>query len=114
MKSEIGHGATGQVFRGTLEVEASECASLDVAVKLALGTQQCEALRNECEMYHRLRLEGVTAGITEPLGFFDYLEGEGCILVMPYVGTPLGSTPGLVLPTSYRCIIIFSCSFHIF
>jgi hypothetical protein len=114
LKSEIGHGATGQVLRGILEVEASECASLDVAVKLALASEQREDLRNECKIYHRLKSKGVTAGITTPLGLFDDVEGGACILVMPYVGTPLGETPKLVLPISYRWIIILSCSCHIF
>ena len=114
LKSEIGHSATGPVLRGTLEVEGSECALLDVAVKLAIASEQCEDLRNECKIYHRLRSKGVTAGITTPLGLFDDVEGGACMLVMPYVGTPLGATPGLVLPISYRWIIILFCSCHIF
>ncbi|KIL60282.1 hypothetical protein M378DRAFT_14258 [Amanita muscaria Koide BX008] len=102
LKSEIGHGATGQVLRGTLEVEASECVSLDVAVKLALASEQRKALRDEYKIYHQLRSKGVTAGITTPLGLFEDVEGGACILVMPYVGAPLAATPELVLPISYR------------
>ncbi|KAM6493938.1 hypothetical protein JOM56_010299 [Amanita muscaria] len=90
LKSEI---ATGQVLRGTLEVEASECALLDVAVKLALGSERCEALRDEYKFYHQLRSTGVTTGITTPLGLFDDVEGGACTLVMPYVGAPLAATP---------------------
>ncbi|KIL61380.1 hypothetical protein M378DRAFT_199549, partial [Amanita muscaria Koide BX008] len=60
LKSEISHGATGQVLHGTLEVEASECALLDVAVKLALGSERCEALRDEYKFYHQLKSKGVT------------------------------------------------------
>ena len=86
LKSEIGHGATGQVLRGTLGVEASECLSLDVAVKLALASEQRKALKDEYKIYHQLRSEGVTAGITTPLGLFEDVEGGACILVMPYVG----------------------------
>ncbi|KAF8346672.1 hypothetical protein F5887DRAFT_882970 [Amanita rubescens] len=93
LKSEIGHGATGQVLRGTLEVEASECASLDVAVKLALGSEQCEALRDEFKIYQQLRSKGVTTGITTSLGLFDDVQGGACTLVMPYVGAPLAATP---------------------
>ncbi|KAM6503753.1 hypothetical protein JOM56_000696 [Amanita muscaria] len=100
LKSEIGHGATGQVLRGTLEVEASECVSLDVAVKLALASEQRKALRDEYKIYHQLR--SVTAGITTPLGLFEDVEGGACILVMPYVGAPLAATPELVLAISYR------------
>src|SRR5271170_2545264 len=56
LKSEIGHGATGVVLRGTLEVEASEgCVLLYVAVKLALASHQCDALMNKYEIIHRLR-----------------------------------------------------------
>ncbi|KAF8351966.1 hypothetical protein F5887DRAFT_7931 [Amanita rubescens] len=97
LKSEIGHGATGEVLRGTLVVEASECPSLDVAVKLALGSKQCGALRDEYRIYHQLRSKGVTTGITTPLGLFDDVEGGVCILVMPYVGAPLAATPELSL-----------------
>ncbi len=111
LKSEIGHGATGQVLRGTLEVEASECALLDVAVKLALGSERCEALRGEYRIYHQLRSKGVTTGITTPLGLFDDVEGGACTLVMPYVGAPLAATPELVLPISYRCVAMLYCSY---
>ena len=111
LKSEIGHGATGQVLRGTLEVEASECLSLDVAVKLALASEQREALKDEYKIYHQLRSEGVTAGITTPLGLFEDVEGGACILVMPYVGASLAATPELVLPISYRCVPISYCSY---
>ncbi|KAF8351949.1 hypothetical protein F5887DRAFT_1170315 [Amanita rubescens] len=108
LRSEIGHGATGQVLRGTLEVEASECALLDVAVKLALASGQREALRDEYEIYRQLRSKGVTAGITTPLGLFDDVEGGACILVMPYVGAPLAATPELVLPyfISVHCYFV--------
>jgi hypothetical protein len=109
LKSEIGHGATGAVLRGTLEVEASAaCVLLDVAVKLALASEQCDALRNEYEIYHRLRLKGVTAGIKTPLGLFYDVEGGPCALVMPYVGIPLAAMPELVLPISYRCVTLLS------
>ncbi|KAK2459877.1 hypothetical protein APHAL10511_008077 [Amanita phalloides] len=102
LKSEIGHGATGQVLRGTLEVEASKCALLDVAVKLALGSERCETLRDEYKIYHQLRSKGVKNGITTPLGLFDDVEGGACIPVMPYVGAPLTATPKFVMPISYR------------
>lgn len=40
LKSEIGHGATGKVLRGTLSVEASSaCVLSDIVVKLALGSE---------------------------------------------------------------------------
>ena len=107
----VGHGAIGQVLRGILEFEASECVSLDVAVKLALASKQREALRDEYEIYHQLKSKGVTIGITAPLGLFEDVEGGACILVMPYVGAPLAATPELVLPISYRCIAIWYCSY---
>jgi hypothetical protein len=111
LKSEIGHGAIGEVLRGTLEVEASGCVLLDVAVKLALASEQHEALRNEYKIYHRLKSKGVQiAGITTPLGLFDDVEGGACILVMPYVGVPLAEMPEFVVPVSYRCIAILYCS----
>ena len=105
LKSEIGHGATGQVLRGTLAVEASECALLDVAVKLALG-DQCKVLRDEYKIYHQLMSKGVAAGITTPLGLFDDVQGGACTLVMPYVATPLAAMPELFLSISSRCIAI--------
>ena len=109
LKSEIGHGATGEVLRGTLEVEASACGWLDVAVKLALASGQRDALRNEYKMYHLLKKSGVTTGITTPLGLFDDVEDEACALVMPYAGIPLADVPELVLPISSRCQLHFAC-----
>jgi hypothetical protein len=114
LKSEIGRGATGEVLRGTLEVEASACVLLDVAVKLALTSEQRDALRSEYNIYHRLRLSGVTAGIITPLGLFDDVEGGACALVMPYVGIPLTAVPELVLPISYQCVAILCHSYHTF
>jgi serine/threonine protein kinase len=104
LKSEIGHGATGEVLRGTLEVEASACVQLDVAVKLAFASEQHNAIRNEYKMYHLLRKRGVTtSGITTPLGLFDDVEGDACALITPYVGIPLSEMPEFVLPISCRC-----------
>jgi hypothetical protein len=109
LKSEIGHGATDEVLRGTLEVEASEgCVLLDVAVKLALSSEQCAALRNEYAAYQQLRLKAVTSGITAPLGLFYDVDPEGgpSALVMPYAGVPLHEMPELILPYSHRCVTI--------
>lgn len=103
LKSEIGHGATGEVLRGTLDVEASTCVQLDVAVKLALSSEQRGAIRNECKMYYLLKNSGVTTGITTPLGLFDDVDGGACALVMPYVGISLSEMPEFVLPISFRC-----------
>ena len=115
LTSEIGKGATGDVLRGTLEVEASTCVSLDVAVKLALARRQRDALRNEYKIYHRLRSSGVTAGIITPLGLFDEVEDGACALVMPYVGIPLAEMPELVLPISHQCsAILYHSLIHIF
>jgi hypothetical protein len=99
---------------GTLEVEASECALLDVAVKIALSSEQREALRDEYKIYHQLRSKGVTARIMTPLGLFDDVEGGACALVMPYVGIPLSAMPELALPISYWCIPILYCSYLTF
>jgi hypothetical protein len=109
LKSEIGHGATGEVLRGTLEVEASEgCVSLDVAVKLAMSSEQRAALRNEYAAYHQLRVKAVTSGITTPLGLFYDVDPEGgpSALVMLYAGVPLDEMPELILPYSHRCVAI--------
>jgi hypothetical protein len=106
LKSEIGHGATGEVLRGTLDVETLACVQLDVAVKLAFSSEQRDAIRHEYKIYHLLRKSGVTTGITTPLGLFDDVEGEACALVMPYVGIPLSEMPGFVLPISFRCSAI--------
>ena len=109
LKSEIGHGATGQVLRGTLEVEASEgCVLLDVAVKLALSSDQRDTLRNEYATYHQLRLKAVTSGIITPLGLFYDVDPEGgqSTLVMPYAGVQLDEMPDLILPYSHRCVAI--------
>lgn len=109
LKSEIGHGATGEVLRGTLEVEASEgCVLLDVAMKLALSSEQRAALRNEYATYHQLRLKAVTSGITAPLGLFYDVDPEGgpSALVMPYAGVPLDEMPEFILPYSHRCAAI--------
>jgi len=106
LKSEIGHGATGEVLRGTLKVEASACVLLDVAVKLALGSERGNSLRQEYKIYQLLMKSGVTAGITAPLGLFDDVGGEACALVMPYEGTPLAARPEFVLTSSYQCSAI--------
>lgn len=109
LKSEIGHGATGKVLRGTLSVEASSaCVLLDIVVKFALGSERGAALRDEYKIYHLLRKSGVTAGITTPLGLFDDVEGGVSALVMPYVGTPLAAMPEFVLTRSYQCSTFLS------
>ena len=114
LKSEIDHGATGEVLRGTLEVEAEKGALLDVAVKLALASEQRDVLKKEYQIYHLLERSGVTAGITTPLGLFEDVEGDACALVMPYVGIPLADMPDLHLPISHRCGSILSISTCIF
>ena len=112
LKSVIGRGATGHVFRGTLEVEALEgCVLLDVVVKLALSSDQRDALKNECATYHQLRLKAVTSGITSPLGLFYDLDPEGgpSALVMPYAGVQLDKMSGFMmshLSHSHRCVTI--------
>jgi len=103
LNSEIGHGATGEVLRGTLDVEVSICIRLDVAVKLAFASEQRGAIRDEYKIYHLLRKSGVTTGITTQLGLFDDVEGEACALVMPYVGIPLSEMPEFVMPIPFRC-----------
>ena len=115
LKSEIGHGATGKVLRGTLSVEASSaCVLLDIVVKLALGNERGAALRNEYKIYQLMRTSGVTAGITTPLGLFDDVEGDASALVMPYVGTPLTDRPEFVLTRSHQCSIFYPVFAHIF
>jgi hypothetical protein len=90
LTSEIGRGTTGVVLRGTLKPEIWDVAStLDVVVKLAFDAEQRASLRDEHEVYRRLRSQGVHPGITTPLGFFDDSEGTACALVMPYAGIPL-------------------------
>jgi hypothetical protein len=106
LKSEIGRGATGEVLRGTLEVEASACVSLDVAVKLAFTSGGLKALRNEYKIYQRLVSSGITTGITAPLGLFHDVDGGTCGLVMPYEGISLAAIPELVLPIPAQCVAI--------
>jgi len=90
LTSEIGHGASDVVLRGTLKPEIWDAAStLDVVVKLAFDTEQQASLRAEHEVYRRLRSQGVHPGIITPLGLFDDSEGSACALVMPYAGVPL-------------------------
>lgn len=90
LTSEIGHGATGVVLRGTLKPEIwDDARTLDVVVKLAFDIEQRAALGGEHEVYRRLQSKGVHRGITTPLGFFDDSEGSACALVMPYAGVPL-------------------------
>jgi hypothetical protein len=106
LKSEIGDGQTGKVLRGMLMVEASACVSLDIALKLALGSERGNALRNEYRMYRILEKSGVTAGITTPLGLFDDVQGDACALVMPYMGSALADMPEFVLTSPYQCSAI--------
>ena len=68
---------------------------------LGLASGQRAALRDEYKMYHQLK----SKGITTPLGLFEDVDGGACILVMPYVGASLATTPELV-SISYRCIFI--------
>ena len=103
LKSEIGDGLTGKVLRGYLMGEAPARLVLDIALKLALGTERGNALRNEYRMYRILGNSGVTAGITTPLGLFDDVQGDACALLIPYMGTSLGVMPEFVLTSSYQC-----------
>jgi hypothetical protein len=83
LTSEIGRGATGVVHRGMLQPEILDGAGLlDVVVKLAFDRDRRADLRNEYEIYRRLRLKGVLQGITTALGFFEYSEGGACALVL--------------------------------
>jgi len=97
LTSEIGHGATGVVLRGTLKPEiwdGAQARTLDVVVKLAFDAVQRDALKGEHEVYRHLWSKGVHQGITTPLGFFDDSEGSACALVMPYAGIPLSELRG--------------------
>jgi len=101
LTSEIGHGATGIVHGGTLQLESAEgSVPLDIVVKLAFDNQQRHALRDEYEVYCNLRSKGVLRGITTVLGFFDDCEGGPCALVMLYAGASLATEPERVLPVS--------------
>ena len=61
LKSEIGDGLTGKVLRGYLMGEALARRVLDIALKIALGSERGDALRNEYRMYRILGNSGVTA-----------------------------------------------------
>jgi hypothetical protein len=92
LTSDIAHGATGVVHRGTLEPDICEGAMpLDVVVKLAFDSDQRDALRNEYEVYRQLRSRGVQQGVTTPLGLFDDFEGAACALVLPYAGVAIST-----------------------
>jgi hypothetical protein len=80
------------VHRGTLTPEIWHNAiPLDVVVKFAFEIEQRKALRNEYEVYRRLRLKEVDQGVTTALGFFDDAEDGACALVMLYAGVPLST-----------------------
>ena len=93
--SEIGQGATGVALCGTLTPDNLDGAMpLDVVVKLAFDSGQWDSLRNEYEVYLRLRSKGVHQGITTVLGFFDDFDGSSCALVMLYAGVPISTYSG--------------------
>ncbi len=94
LTSEIGRGATGVVHRGTLKPEICDIMPLDVVVKLAFSSEQRDALKNEYEVYRRLKSKGVHRGIATALGIFDDSEGCACALVLLYAGVPLSDSPG--------------------
>jgi hypothetical protein len=102
LTSEIGDGATGIVHRGTLQLEGY--VPLDIVVKLAFANEQRHALRDEYEVYCRLRLKGILRGITTVLGFFDDCEGGPCALAMLYAGVSLATEPERVLSVSDRWV----------
>lgn len=112
LESEIGHGAAGTVLRGTLDAGLSADVLLDVVVKLALGGERGDALRNVYKIYDLLRKFGVTTGITTPLGLFDDVDGGACVLLMPYKGAPLSAE--FCLTPSSQCSAILYDSYHIF
>ena len=94
LTSEIERGATGVVVHhGTLMLpiwdDDDETPIMDVVVKLAFSVEQREAIRNEYEIYRRLRLKGIHRGIVTTLGLFDDSEGDACALVMLHGGVPL-------------------------
>jgi len=65
---------------------------LDVVVKLAFDSEQRDALRNEYEVYSRLKSKGVHQGIATALGIFDDSEGCTSALVLLYAGVPLSES----------------------
>ena len=90
LTSEVGHGATGTVHRGMLDVDGLDGSmSLDVVIKLAFDSEQQAALRDEYETYRLLRSKGVMKGVTAVLGFFDDCERGPSALVMRYAGISL-------------------------
>jgi hypothetical protein len=101
LTSEIGMGATGVVYRGTLKLNNGDGSTqLDVAVKLAFDSQQRDMLRTEYETYRRLRSKHVLKGLTTTLGFFDDTEDDLCALVMLYAGDSLLDQPEHILSVS--------------
>ena len=106
LTSEIGHGATGVVHRGTLHVGSlDESMPLDVVVKLAFDSGQRDALKNEYEIYRLLRMNGVVQGIATVLGFFDDVEGGPSALVTLYAGVSLETEPKQVFSLSEWCVL---------
>ena len=103
LTSEIGHGATGVVHRGTLSAESSSLGGslpLDVVAKLAFDSEQRDALKHEYGIYRLLSSKGVVKGITTVLGSFDDFEDGPSALVMLYAGVSLGTKPERVLSVS--------------
>jgi hypothetical protein len=64
---------------------------VDVVVKLAFDSKQRDALRlrDQYEVYRRLRSKGVLQCVATVLRFFDDSECGPCAIVMPYAGVSL-------------------------
>ncbi|KAF9042140.1 kinase-like domain-containing protein [Panaeolus papilionaceus] len=90
-KEKVGQGATGTVYRGSLEMETSSGRILDedVVLKIPLGNKPIDRIHQEYAVYKQLAEAGVTTGIAKVYGIFEDVETGSIAMMMQYVGTNL-------------------------
>lgn len=93
LQSKIGHGATGDAYRGLLELptrnDGTAHSVQDVVIKLT--TKKAEALLHEYSIYRHLaqRMPDLD-GIPRCLGLFESHESGHSALVLGHSGHPIG------------------------
>jgi hypothetical protein len=87
LTSEIGHGATGNVHRGFLEIEDGRTRiSLSIVTKIAFGPEEIQQLEHEACVYRILESTGTR--VPKIYGLFreHYDAGDAAALIMSYDG----------------------------
>ena len=90
---QIGHGAVGNVHRGTLQLQRSDGTSwsCSAVAKFAFSPTQQEQLRHEYSIYsHLMSSEVELHGIVRIFGLFVNTDGGPVALLMGDGGSPLG------------------------